>query len=427
MISAMLPAMLPTVLLLLPSPALAIDRPGALDHAAAYALHAWTSTAANGYASCVSGYESDYGPGAHTGLPYDWGGYMTLAEFDQQIADGYGAGSHSWHGILWCTAGVDCSGYVSQVWETDHYSTSTFYNVTHDISAADVLPGDAFNDAGSHIVLYTYETDAGTPVFYEASGGAEQVRVNGTSGWSYLSGYTPIRFDGMQDGSFTPGTAAAPLEIGAFPFTDQRWTAGAASDTLDGYSCAPDTDESGPEMLYHFYTPTGGTLSAVVSDDEGVDIDLHVLTALSAASCLARNDTTVSVDVPAGDVYLSLDTWVGSSEYPGPYLLTATFTGTVGDPGDPGDSGGPTDSDPADSDPADSDPADSGQTDSSPADSADHAGWLGLPGERTAMDGISGGCATAAAPDRDRGAGLIAQALALAGIAGLRRRRQKTG
>ena len=398
-LSILLSPLLSPLLSALIPPAAAIDRPGALDHAAAYALHEWTSGNANLYASCTDGYESDYSPGTHVGLPYDWGGYMTLDEFDQQIADGYGAGSHSWHGILWCTAGVDCSGYVSQTWETGHYSTSSFYSVTHDIAAADVKPADAYNDAGSHIVLFTYETDAGTPVFYEAAGSAEQVRVNAGSGWSYLSGYTPIRFDDMREGTFTPGTAADPREIAAFPFSDQRWTAGSASDSLDGYACAPTTDESGPEVLYHFHTPTGGTLTAVVSDDEGVDIDIHVLTSLDAASCLDRDDTTVTIDVPAGDVYLSLDTWVSGQEFPGPYLLTATFTGTVTPPGE--DTGTPVDS-PPDPGSADS-PAD---TDAEPHDSKpgigiggdeDQADWLGLPGTARSMRGI-GGCSAASAP-----------------------------
>jgi hypothetical protein len=76
--------------------AYAIPREDVLDNAAIYAAHAWTSTAANQYATCSDGdYESDYPPGDYVGLPYDWGGYMTIDEFEGQLADGYGAGSHS--------------------------------------------------------------------------------------------------------------------------------------------------------------------------------------------------------------------------------------------------------------------------------------------------------------------------------------------
>lgn len=362
----------------------AIDRETTLNNAAAFAMHSWTGTTANETASCDSGYRSDYGPGTYIGLPYDWGGYMDIAEFDREIAAGYGAGSHSSDGVLSCTAGLDCSGFVSQVWETGHYSTSTFYEVTHDINASEVRAGDAYNDAGSHITLFAYETHAGTPVFYEASGSASQVRVNSASGWSYLSGYAPIRFDEIEDTPTATGTTTHPIEITGFPYFDQRWTAGAASDVIDSYSCASTTDESGPEMLYHFHTPSGGTLSAVVSDDEGVDIDVHVMTSASGSTCLARNDTTVSVDVPAGDVWLSLDTWVGGQEYPGPYLLSVSFTGTIGD--DPVDTGGPVDSPPIDT----GSPQDSEATDSESIFPPSDAPQGHLPGRLSRMDAIQG-------------------------------------
>lgn len=339
--------------------AYAIPREDVLDNAAAFAAHVWTSTSANQYATCADGdYESDYPPGDYVGLPYDWGGYMSIDEFEGQLADGYGAGSHSWHGILECTAGLDCSGFVSKTWETGHYSTSTFDDgPTHEIALADLKRGDAVNDAGSHVVLYTYETDAGWPIYYEAAGGAQRVRLNTSGGWSYLDGYQPIRFDDIEDATAT-GTRGVPRDILAFPYTDFRWTAGAASDAIDAYSCSPDTDESGPEVMYRFEALSAGTLEVVVSDDDGTDVDIHVLTAADGDACLARNDTTISVEVEPGTIWIVADTWVGSQEFPGPYLLTATFDGRVGVPDgvDPVDTGDATDTDePADTDVVDTD------------------------------------------------------------------------
>ncbi len=310
----------------------AIPREDVLDNAARYASHVWASTSANQDATCTDGdYESDYPPGTYTGLPYDWGGYVTLDEFDAQLEDGQGAGSHSWHGVLSCTTGVDCSGFVSMIWETGHYSTSTFEDgPTSEIGWSQVERGDAVNDPGSHVVLYAHETDAGWPVFYEAAGSAEKVRLNAASGWSYLDGYQPIRFDDIEDGPRT-GTRGAPRDITTFPFSDFRWTAGAASDAIDSYSCAPDTDESGPEVLYRFQAATAGTLEVVVSDDVGVDVDVHVLTAADGAACLDRGDTTVSVAVEPGEIWIVADTWVGTQEFPGAFILSATFDGRVGE------------------------------------------------------------------------------------------------
>ncbi|MDP2309620.1 MAG: MYXO-CTERM sorting domain-containing protein [Pseudomonadota bacterium] len=341
----------------------AIPRETVLDNAARYASHVWASSNDNQYAECTDGdYESDYPPGEYTGLPYDWGGYVTLDEFDEQIDDGYGAGSHSWHGSLSCTTGVDCSGFVSMVWETGHYSTSTFADgPTSEISWSQVERGDAVNDAGSHVVLYTHETDGGWPVFYEAAGSAEKVRLNATGGWSYVEGYQPIRFDNIEDGPST-GTRGEPRAITAFPYSDFRWTAGAASDRIDSYACAPDTDESGPEVLYRFFAATAGTLEVLVSDDVGVDVDVHVLTAAEGDACIGRDDTTLTLEVEPGEVWIAVDTWVGSQEFPGAFILTATFDGRVGEVEVPEDTGDGEVDEPADTDdepePTEEDPAD---------------------------------------------------------------------
>lgn len=312
--------------------ALAIPREEVLDRAARYATHVWTATEDNTDAvSCADDWESDYTPGTYTALPYDWGGWVTIEEFDQQLADGYGVGSHSWHGSLWCTTGVDCSGFVSQLWDSGHYSTSTFYKTAWDIGWDELQRGDALNDPGSHMVLYTHTSEGGWPVFYESTG-SSGVRLNSTGGWAYVDGYQPIRYSGIEDGAST-GTVDNPVEIAAFPYEDTRWTAGAASDAFDAYGCAPDTDESGPEVLYRFSAATAGTLQAVVSDASGVDVDVHVLAAADPDACLARDDTDVGLTVGPGEVWLALDTWVGDDqEYPGPYVLTVTFDGRLGEP-----------------------------------------------------------------------------------------------
>ena len=104
----------------------ALSREEVMLRAKGFAYHPWTCTAANFTGRCDTGYQSVYWAGDFMGLPYDWGGYMTLFEFDQQIGQGYGAGSYSSDGVLSCTSGLDCSGYVSQCWGSGHYGTSFF-------------------------------------------------------------------------------------------------------------------------------------------------------------------------------------------------------------------------------------------------------------------------------------------------------------
>jgi hypothetical protein len=208
------------------------------------------------------------------------------------------------------------------------------------------MRGDALNKSGSHIVLFTYETASGLPVHYESIG--DGVWLDSSDGWSTFSSYVPIRYEDIEDGPST-GTTAEPIEITAFPYTDHRWTAGAASDVIDAYDCAPDIDESGPEMLYRFSVAGEGVLHATVSDGSDIDIDLHVLTDTDGTGCLARDDSEVELTLPPGVYWLALDTHVGSREFPGPYLLSATFSGELGEVPDEDDSGLGLDSETTDS------------------------------------------------------------------------------
>jgi hypothetical protein len=389
--------------LLASPPARAIPRDDVIGHAAAFAIHRWTATEANRTAECSDSYVSGYGPGTWVGLPYDWGGYVTLEEFDAQIADGYGAGSHSWHGILACTTGLDCSGFVSKCWETTHQSTRTLHSVSRDIAWEDLLRGDAVNDAGSHVVLYTHTSAGGQPIYYEAAGTPDKVRINTTGGWSYLDGYVPVRFDGIEEGPSSTGTVAAPIEVTTFPYEDLRSTAGAPSRSFDAYACAPDLPEGGPEVVYRVTLPASGRLQARVSDAAENDVDLHVLSAPRADACLARADAEIDLAVEAGTVWLVADTWVSSgSERPGPYLLTVDFTaGGVPDTGtDEGDSGGLTFGD-------------------SGTDDEDGLGF-GDSGAPPGARKVGGGCASA--PGSGAAGGVLVAAV-LAVMAGRRRGR----
>ena len=105
-----------------------------ITRARAFANHPWTSTVATQEASCAPDYFSEFVLGDHFGLPYDWGGYMTLHEFDQGLVSGLGAGSYPADGILACTVGLDCSGFTSKAWDVGHFTTSTMHQTTHEIT-----------------------------------------------------------------------------------------------------------------------------------------------------------------------------------------------------------------------------------------------------------------------------------------------------
>ncbi len=309
----------------------AIDRGEVIARAKAFALHPWTATNANMSATCSPSYESDYVVGDFVGLPYDWGGYMSLFQFDQRIAMGQGAGSYPEDGILDCTAGLDCSGFVSQAWQTGHYTTSSLDQISAAISQAEMLPGDVVNDAGFHVAMLHQVLGNGAPVFVEAVG--YNVHYNATGGWAYASGFTPRRFQSITgtNASEPLGTPENPIPVSSLPYSDSRNTAQSGSDLLDGCGVAPATNESGREYVYEVVITQPGQLTASVADDAGVDIDVHVYTSTNTSDCFARHDTSVTVPVDCGTYLVVADTFKGASgEYPGAYTLSLSLAPSGG-------------------------------------------------------------------------------------------------
>lgn len=107
-----------------------------------------------------------------------------------------------------------------------------------------------------------------------------------------------------------------------FPFSHNGDTAGLPSGKLSAYSCKPSADESGPEQIYRVEVAGPAFLSAVVYPEAGVDVDVHILSALSAAACLDRGDNTAKADVAAGTYFVVVDTYVAAGkEFSGKYRV----------------------------------------------------------------------------------------------------------
>jgi hypothetical protein len=114
--------------------------------------------------------------------------------------------------------------------------------------------------------------------------------------------------------------------VGSFPFHDERDTSLEGEDAFDVYPCKDTADESGPEIVYRVTTPGPGILSALIADDAGVDIDVHILSSFSANACLARDDVFTSAEVPAGESWIIADTYVsGSGPQSGAFSIDIGF------------------------------------------------------------------------------------------------------
>ncbi len=305
----------------------AITREEVLVRARSYAGHRWSSGQANTTATCSGAYKSLYIPGDYVGVAYDWGGYMSLATFDSLIAQGQGAGSQEPDGILECTAGVDCSGFVSMAWSTGHFTTSSMDQTSAQISQASMLPADIYNKAGYHVAMQAATKANGEPLFIEALG--YNVNVNSTGGLSHVAGYLPRRFNSISGTTVTDpvGTTTKPILIPSFPYSDSRNTAQSPSSVLDSCAAAPNTAQKGPEYVYLAKITQPGTLTVTVSDDAASDIDVQILAGNPSPSrCVARNDSTVTMNVGCGDYYIIADTFGSGTANAGNYTLNASFT-----------------------------------------------------------------------------------------------------
>lgn len=328
---ALLPALAATIGILatLTTSAHALSRDEILSRAKGFTYHPWRSSAANQRGTCASenaSYVSLSAPGDYVGVPYDWGGYMSLFTFDQGIARGLGAGSQSTDGILACAVGLDCSGFVSQAWGVGHFTTSSLDQTSGAIAQASMLAGDVYNKAGYHVAMYSHSLGNGEPVFYEALG--FNVHINQYGGFAHVQGYTPRRANNVTGTTATEptGTLNNPIAITTFPYTDSRDTRNSLSDMLDGCGLDATKGQKGPEYIYKVTFAQPGTLTVSVSDDAASDIDVQLLTALDTNACIARHDSTFTQQVACGTYYVVADTFGTDNSKAGPYTLSASFT-----------------------------------------------------------------------------------------------------
>ena len=127
-----------------------------------------------------------------------------------------------------------------------------------------------------------------------------------------------------------PGMTCAPIEVGAFPYIDVRDTRD-YDNQFSAYSCAPDMNEGGGEVIYRLPISQPGVLQAELDVSpgqlKGIDLDLHLLGARRAESCIDRDHRSLLSPLTPGVYYLAIDTWVDADGWPraGEYRLSLNW------------------------------------------------------------------------------------------------------
>jgi hypothetical protein len=170
--------------------------------------------------------------GYNISVPYMWGGFSSLTQFDQGITNGVSAGDCDTHGNgagASCAVGVDCSGFVSRAWGLGtKYSTRSIPNIsTQYYSYNDLKPGDVVNYEGHHVRLIHTVYGNGSFLIIEAAASSTNWRVgyNSYSVADFQGRYLPRRYNKVIEGK--PDTEVPVTSISA-----PKWETGDFSITF---------------------------------------------------------------------------------------------------------------------------------------------------------------------------------------------------
>ena len=148
-----------------------------------YATYEWTPTEANidNELYTTLGRSSVFTAGQKvTGVAYSWGNWDKIAEFEQRIKKGEPAGliystyfkdgkeTKTPYSLYIKFAGIDCSGFVSQIWGlSDKFGTSNLHDVGYRIPIWDSGLNDVWNKASSHVMWISSSNIENDIVKYE--------------------------------------------------------------------------------------------------------------------------------------------------------------------------------------------------------------------------------------------------------------------
>ncbi|NOZ46590.1 MAG: T9SS type A sorting domain-containing protein [Chlorobi bacterium] len=155
-----------------------ISRTEIIARAEAFETYVWTASSENIYDGNWCDNQFVYSApwvqvGNNRSMPYMWDGFSSLEKYDAGMELGLSAGNTNTStniGSMNCAEGVDCSGFVSQAWNTKwKYDTREFYHITVEYSSwLDLKPGDIANKSG-HVRLFHSWNENGTMNMLEAT------------------------------------------------------------------------------------------------------------------------------------------------------------------------------------------------------------------------------------------------------------------
>ena len=195
-----------------------ITRQQIIDNAEPYAVHSWYCNPEN-----IKDYDCGgvhvttpdwVQVGENIAIPYMWGGFSSIPQFDQGIDDGVSAGDSYTVGNgagPSCAVGVDCSGFVSRAWDLPYkYGTSTLPDISTAYSSFSQLkPGDIVNYAGHHVrLVHSINNDGSFHIIESsASGTGWRVGYHDYTTADLQSNYVPRYYNDVIEDATPPSSS----------------------------------------------------------------------------------------------------------------------------------------------------------------------------------------------------------------------------
>ena len=294
-------------------------------------------------------------------IPYKWGGFSSLQQYDSGITNGKYAGdiqtrhpnNTSVHYSCGTSAavGLDCSGFTSRCFElSSHYSTGMMDNNSlfgHYSSYNDIQPGDIANKPHSHVRLVVHVNANGTVNTLEEGAGNNLWRIfSHTYSVSSLQsyGYQPQYYVNMShDGESKPENDDCVDATYLFSKSTCHGTAGtltgAQDDNLGLASCDTFTgSDSGKGVFYKFLavetthqislTPINNNTDPVVVLYSGDCQNLTELACQNGAGLGMQENLDYTSFVPGNYYYVRVYNYGNQTVQDGDFNICITHTPT---------------------------------------------------------------------------------------------------
>jgi hypothetical protein len=155
-----------------------VSRDMVMELANEHLMLRWYCDSSNIYSGVTNATCPYHSAGWQTGLAYKWGGYDTRDSFYTNVVVNHGrAGDTNSAAIVSGTYGNDCSGFVSRLLRSGHYTTSSYPGISTLIDYSHMAPGDVMNLAGSHMRMFDKYTGTNLIQEFECTTGVSPGRV----------------------------------------------------------------------------------------------------------------------------------------------------------------------------------------------------------------------------------------------------------